>query len=57
MTKKKAQRANGGLNSQRIGDRAGISCGTVRDAALVLDAIKGYRSRARVTCTRRFRGR
>jgi Asp-tRNA(Asn)/Glu-tRNA(Gln) amidotransferase A subunit family amidase len=33
---------HGGMNSQRIGDRAGIHCRTVKDAALVLDAVKGF---------------
>jgi Asp-tRNA(Asn)/Glu-tRNA(Gln) amidotransferase A subunit family amidase len=33
---------DGGLNNQNPGDRAGIHCRTVEDAALVLDAIKGY---------------
>jgi amidase len=41
----KGVNTNGGLNSQRLGDRAGINCRTVRDAALVLDAIKGYQPR------------
>jgi amidase len=35
---------HGGMNSQRLGDRAGIHCRTVGDAALVLDAVKGYNS-------------
>lgn len=35
---------HGGMNSQRIGDRAGIHCRTVEDAAIVLDAIKGYKT-------------
>jgi len=35
---------HGGMNSQSIGDRAGIHCRTVEDAATVLDAIKGYKS-------------
>ena len=35
---------DGGMNSQRIGDRAGIHCRTVGDAAQVLDAVKGYES-------------
>jgi Asp-tRNA(Asn)/Glu-tRNA(Gln) amidotransferase A subunit family amidase len=35
---------NGGMNSQRIGDRAGIHCRTVEDAARVLDAVKGFES-------------
>jgi amidase len=33
---------HGGMNSQSIGDRAGIHCRTVEDAALVLDAVKGF---------------
>ena len=36
---------HGGMNSQRLGDRAGIHCRTVQDAALVLDAVKGYESK------------
>ncbi|MGH9786534.1 MAG: amidase family protein, partial [Terriglobia bacterium] len=36
---------HGGMNSQRLGDRAGIHCRTVEDAAKVLDAVKGYESR------------
>ena len=35
---------HGGMNSQRIGDRAGIHCRTVADAAKVLDAVKGFNS-------------
>jgi len=35
---------HGGMNSQRIGDRAGIHCRTVDDAAKVLDAVKGFNS-------------
>jgi Asp-tRNA(Asn)/Glu-tRNA(Gln) amidotransferase A subunit family amidase len=35
---------HGGMNSQRLGDRAGIHCRTVEDAALVLDAVKGFES-------------
>ena len=35
---------HGGMNSQRIGDRAGIHCRTVEDAARVLDAVKGFNS-------------
>lgn len=35
---------HGGMNSQRAGDRAGIHCRTVEDAALVLDAVKGFES-------------
>jgi amidase len=34
---------HGGMNSQRLGDRAGIHCRTVGDVATVLDAIKGYK--------------
>src|SRR5690606_38118417 len=33
---------HGGMNSQRIGDRAGIHCRTVEDVAKVLDAVKGF---------------
>jgi amidase len=33
---------NGGINSTNSGDRAGIHCKSVKDAALVLDAMKGY---------------
>lgn len=36
---------HGGMNSQRLGDRAGIQCRTVDDAARVLDAVKGYESK------------
>ena len=36
---------DGGMNSQRVGDRAGIHCRTVADAAQVLDAVKGFESR------------
>ncbi|MES2605484.1 MAG: amidase family protein, partial [Pseudomonadota bacterium] len=36
---------HGGMNSQRLGDRAGIHCRSVEDAAVVLDAIKGYKER------------
>jgi Asp-tRNA(Asn)/Glu-tRNA(Gln) amidotransferase A subunit family amidase len=36
---------HGGMNSQRIGDRAGIHCKTVGDAAQVLDAVKGFESK------------
>ncbi len=36
---------DGGHNSQRLGDRAGIHARTVGDAALVLDAVKGFESR------------
>ena len=35
---------DGGIGSKKAGDRAGIHCRTVRDAAMVLDAIKGYES-------------
>lgn len=35
---------HGGMNSQRLGDRAGIHCRTVGDVATVLDAIKGFKS-------------
>jgi len=35
---------HGGMNSQRIGDRAGIHCRTVADATKVLDAVKDYNS-------------
>jgi amidase len=35
---------HGGMNSRRVGDRSGIMCRTVRDAAQVLDAVKGYQS-------------
>jgi amidase len=35
---------DGGITSKSPGDRAGIHCKTVNDAALVLDAIKGYES-------------
>jgi amidase len=41
----KGVNTDGGMNSQRIGDRAGIHCRTVGDAALVLDAIKGFEPR------------
>jgi Asp-tRNA(Asn)/Glu-tRNA(Gln) amidotransferase A subunit family amidase len=36
---------HGGMNSQRIGDRAGIHCRSVKDAAMVLDAVKGFESK------------
>ena len=36
---------HGGMNSQRLGDRAGIHCRTVGDAVQVLDAVKGFESR------------
>ncbi len=35
---------HGGMNSQRVGDRAGIHCRTVGDVAQVLDAVKGFES-------------
>jgi len=35
---------DGGISSKGPGDRAGIHCKSVNDAALVLDAIKGYES-------------
>lgn len=35
---------HGGMNSQRVGDRAGIHCRTVEDVAKVLDAVKGFNS-------------
>ena len=35
---------DGGITGKNSGDRAGIHCKTVTDAALVLDAIKGYKS-------------
>jgi len=35
---------DGGITSKNSGDRAGIHCKTVKDAALVLDSIKGYKS-------------
>jgi Asp-tRNA(Asn)/Glu-tRNA(Gln) amidotransferase A subunit family amidase len=35
---------DGGIGNKKPGDRAGIHCKTVEDAALVLDAIKGYES-------------
>jgi Asp-tRNA(Asn)/Glu-tRNA(Gln) amidotransferase A subunit family amidase len=35
---------HGGMNSQRVGDRAGIHCRTVSDSVRVLDAIAGYKS-------------
>lgn len=37
--------ADGGIFARNQNDRAGIHCRTVGDAALVLDAIKGYDSR------------
>jgi Asp-tRNA(Asn)/Glu-tRNA(Gln) amidotransferase A subunit family amidase len=35
---------DGGVTSKHSGDRAGIHCRSVADAALVLDALKGYES-------------
>jgi Asp-tRNA(Asn)/Glu-tRNA(Gln) amidotransferase A subunit family amidase len=35
---------HGGMNSQRVGDRAGVHCRTVGDVARVLDAVKGFES-------------
>jgi Asp-tRNA(Asn)/Glu-tRNA(Gln) amidotransferase A subunit family amidase len=35
---------HGGMNSQRLGDRAGIHCRSVQDVAQVLDAVKGFES-------------
>ena len=35
---------DGGTMNKNSGDRAGIHCKTVKDAALVLDAIKGFKS-------------
>jgi Asp-tRNA(Asn)/Glu-tRNA(Gln) amidotransferase A subunit family amidase len=35
---------HGGMNSQRLGDRAGIHCRSVADVATILDAVKGYKS-------------
>jgi Asp-tRNA(Asn)/Glu-tRNA(Gln) amidotransferase A subunit family amidase len=35
---------DGGITSKNSGDRAGIHCKSVKDAALVLDAIKGFKS-------------
>jgi amidase len=35
---------DGGITSKNSGDRAGIHCKSVKDAALVLDAMKGYKS-------------
>ena len=35
---------DGGITSKQPGDRAGIHCKTVSDAAIVLDAIKGFES-------------
>jgi amidase len=34
---------NGGITATNAGDRAGILCKSVKDAALVLDSIKGYK--------------
>jgi len=33
---------DGGISSKNAGDRAGVHCKTVKDAALVTDAIKGF---------------
>ena len=33
---------NGGITGKKPGDRAGIHCKTIKDSALVLDAIKGF---------------
>ena len=41
----KGMMMNGGLGYANSGDRAGIHCRTVGDAALVLDAVKGFDSR------------
>jgi amidase len=41
----KGVNSDGGILARNIGDRAGIHCRTVEDAARVLDAIKGYDSR------------
>ena len=35
---------DGGITGKNAGDRAGIHCKTVADAALVLDAIKGFKT-------------
>jgi amidase len=35
---------DGGITGKNSGDRAGIHCKTIKDAALVLDAVKGYKS-------------
>ncbi len=35
---------DGGITDKQAGDRAGIHCKTVKDAALVLDAMKGFKS-------------
>jgi Asp-tRNA(Asn)/Glu-tRNA(Gln) amidotransferase A subunit family amidase len=35
---------DGGITGKNAGDRAGIHCKTVQDAALVLDAAKGFKS-------------
>ena len=35
---------DGGITGKNSGDRAGIHCKTLKDAALVLDAIKGFKS-------------
>jgi amidase len=34
---------NGGITGKNPGDRAGIHCKTIKDSALVLDAIKGFK--------------
>jgi Asp-tRNA(Asn)/Glu-tRNA(Gln) amidotransferase A subunit family amidase len=35
---------DGGITGKNSGDRAGVHCKTVQDAALVLDALKGFKS-------------
>lgn len=35
---------DGGITGNNAGDRAGIHCKTIKDAALVLDAVKGFKS-------------
>jgi len=35
---------DGGITSKGSGDRAGIHCKSVKDAAMVLDAVKGFKS-------------
>jgi amidase len=35
---------DGGITGKNAGDRAGIHCKTIKDAAMVLDAVKGYKS-------------
>ncbi|PWT75192.1 MAG: amidase [Proteobacteria bacterium] len=35
---------DGGITDKQAGDRAGIHCKSVKDAALVLDAMKGFKS-------------